>query len=213
MNIGNLSSIYTARKTIIEQCKSFNYNVKKYENFNLNDVNTMSNTSNLDMIFDEQNDSTNNNYGKRYIMFKSEKNLKQNDVYNIIDEIYNYDEILQKETDYLLIITKDDPNDEMNELLRLIWNTEKIFINIMSIKRLQFNILEHEYVPQHRIMDKDESDEFIEKYNINEPTKQIPEISRFDPVAIIIGLKPNQLCEITRKSETAITSNYYRICI
>ena len=43
--------------------------------------------------------------------------------------------------------------------------------------------------------------------------KQWPEISRFDPVAQAIGLRPKKVCEITRASETAITSKYYRMCI
>ena len=41
---------------------------------------------------------------------------------------------------------------------------------------------------------------------------KFPAISRFDPVATTIGLKPEQLCEITRPSKTAITSKYYRLC-
>ena len=40
----------------------------------------------------------------------------------------------------------------------------------------------------------------------------MPQISRYDPVAQAIGLRPGQICKITRPSKTAITSNYYRIC-
>ena len=42
---------------------------------------------------------------------------------------------------------------------------------------------------------------------------QWPEISRFDPVAQAIGLRPKQVCKIIRSSETSITNEYYRICI
>jgi len=42
---------------------------------------------------------------------------------------------------------------------------------------------------------------------------QLPMIDRFDPVAIAIGMKPGQICEITRKSATAIVSIYYRHCV
>ena len=42
--------------------------------------------------------------------------------------------------------------------------------------------------------------------------KQIPEITRFDPVAIAIGLRPQQVVEIIRSSPTALTTKYYRIC-
>ena len=42
---------------------------------------------------------------------------------------------------------------------------------------------------------------------------EFPELSRFDPVAQTIGIRPGQLCEIIRPSKTAISAPYYRICI
>ena len=50
------------------------------------------------------------------------------------------------------------------------------------------------------------------RYNITDKV-QFPDISRFDPVAQVIGLRPGQVCEITRASKTAIESKYYRVCI
>ena len=52
----------------------------------------------------------------------------------------------------------------------------------------------------------------MKKYNITDKI-QFPDISRFDPVARAIGLRPGQLCKITRYSKTAIETFYYRICI
>ena len=52
----------------------------------------------------------------------------------------------------------------------------------------------------------------LEKYNITE-SKQIPEISRFDPTALAIGLKPGRIVHIERPSKTAVVGSYYRYCI
>ena len=41
----------------------------------------------------------------------------------------------------------------------------------------------------------------------------IPEISRFDPVALALLMRPKQICKIIRSSKTSITSDFYRICI
>ena len=41
----------------------------------------------------------------------------------------------------------------------------------------------------------------------------IPEISRFDPVALALLMRPKQICKITRSSKTSITFDFYRICI
>ena len=49
------------------------------------------------------------------------------------------------------------------------------------------------------------------KYNISRDS-EIPEISRFDPVAQAIGLRPLELCEIIRPSASSITIDYYRLC-
>ena len=115
-------------------------------------------------------------------------------------------------TDTLMFITKEDPNETMtNEIIHL-WETEKIFIIIQSIKRLQFNILEHDLVPLHRVLSKEETMKIMKKYNIDEIV-QFPEISRFDPVSMAIGIKPSEICEIIRPSKTSIYSEYYRVCV
>ena len=54
--------------------------------------------------------------------------------------------------------------------------------------------------------------EIAEEYNIVAES-QWPEISRFDPAAMAIGLRPGQVAEITRKSPTALDTKYYRLCV
>ena len=99
----------------------------------------------------------------------------------------------------------------MNEL-KHIWEQDRVFIVIQSIKRLQFNILDNVLVPNHRVLSLTEIDAVKLKYNITD-NNQFPDISRFDPVAQIIGIRPGQICEILRPSKTAITGLYYRMCI
>ena len=75
-----------------------------------------------------------------------------------------------------------------------------------------YNILDHKCVPQHIHIDDEEIEQVKKKYNIMNDS-QWPEISRFDPVAQAIGLRPKDVCKIIRSSETAITSTYYRMCV
>jgi DNA-directed RNA polymerase subunit H (RpoH/RPB5) len=67
-------------------------------------------------------------------------------------------------------------------------------------------------VPKHTVLDESDVKIIMEKYNITDKC-QFPDISRFDPVARVIGLRPGQLCHIVRPSKTAIEANYYRVCI
>jgi DNA-directed RNA polymerase subunit H (RpoH/RPB5) len=66
-------------------------------------------------------------------------------------------------------------------------------------------------VPPHRILSNAEKIAIKTKYNIMDDV-QFPDISRFDPVAQAIGIRPGQVCEIIRPSKTAISAPYYRIC-
>ena len=76
---------------------------------------------------------------------------------------------------------------------------------------MQFNILDHELVPQHRVLTEREAEDIKKKYNIQDDS-QIPDISRFSPVSLAIGIRPGNLCEIMRPSKTAIMAPFYRIC-
>jgi len=128
----------------------------------------------------------------------------------MIDDLYVLTETLKK-TDSLFIIIKDDPNETLLNEIKHIWEADGIFIVIESIKRLQFNILEHILVPPHRVLTESEVDVIMKRYNIINKTI-FPNISRFDPVARVIGLRPGQVCEIIRPSKTSIESKYYRVC-
>ena len=129
----------------------------------------------------------------------------------MIDDLFNLEVILTKD-DTLFIIIKEDMNETLINELKHIWEKDGIFVVIQNIKRLQFNILDHTLVPKHRVMKQSEVDIIMKKYNISD-LNQFPDISRFDPVAQVIGLRPGQVCEITRASKTAIEANYYRACI
>lgn len=206
-----ISSIYKSRKVILELMKSQGYDVDEYNNFSINEVNTMFNNKQSDMLLKKklENEST-GKVDKIYIRYYLGKTLRPQNIQEMIDDLYNLEELLEKQ-DTLMIITKEDMNESLMNLLKHIWEQDGIMIIIQSIKRLQTNILEHVLVPPHRVLSVIEKNELKRKYNI-ENDGQFPEISRFDAVSQVIGLRPGQICEIIRPSKTAIMTKYYRIC-
>jgi DNA-directed RNA polymerase subunit H len=208
----NISTIYTSRKNVLDLMEKQDYNVDDYKNFSINEVNTMFQNNQLDMLLEmKKEDSVKKRKNKIYIKYYLGKVLRPATIQEIIDDLFYLEEILTKE-DTLFIITKDEMNETLtNELIHL-FEKDKIFIVVQSIKGLQFNILEHVLVPDHRVLNDDETSEIMKKYNIKNKT-EFPDISRFDPVAQVIGLRPGKVCEITRNSKTAITAKYYRVCI
>ena len=205
-----ISSIYNSRKNILDLMKKQGYNVDEYSNFSINEINYMFQNKQLDMLL-EKDEETLLPPKKIYIRYYLAKTLRPQNIQEMIDDLFNLEEVLTK-NDTLMIITKDEMNDTLMNLLKHIWEQDKLLIIIQCIKRLQFNILEHSLVPSHRVLSNKEVDVIKKKYNIMEDS-QFPDISRFDPVAQVIGIRPGEVCEIIRPSKTAIQSYYYRICV
>ena len=66
-------------------------------------------------------------------------------------------------------------------------------------------------MPKHTILTVEETQAMMTKYNIAH-LDMLPNISRYDPVAMAIGMRPGQVCRIDRFSKTAVSTPYYRIC-
>jgi DNA-directed RNA polymerase subunit H (RpoH/RPB5) len=206
-----ISHIYNSRKTILELMEKQGYNINEYANFSVNEVNSMKQNNQLDMLLETNSNDDTISKKKIYIRYYLTSRPGPKNIQEMIDDLFVLTETLQK-TDTLFIIIKDEPNETLINELKHIWESDGIFIVIESIKRLQFNILNHILVPNHIVLTDAEVDDVMKKYNITSKSL-LPNISRFDPVARVIGLRPDQVCHIIRPSKTAIESNYYRVCI
>jgi DNA-directed RNA polymerase subunit H (RpoH/RPB5) len=207
-----ISEIYKSRKNILDLMEKQKYNVKDYSNFSINEVNTMRQNNQLDMLLEKnEEDIITKRKNKVYIRYYLGKMIRPANLQEMIDDLFNIEEILKKE-DTLYIITKDEINETLTNELKHIWESDGIFIVIENITRLQFNILNHVLVPQHTLLSSEEVLKVMERYNITNKI-QFPDISRFDPVARAIGLRPGDVCHIVRPSKTAIEANYYRVCV
>ena len=214
-NTNIISQICQSRKTILELMNEQGFDVSGYSNFSVTEVNSMKQNNQLDMLLETKNISSSEKSSikrKIYIRYYLAKTIRPTNIHEMIDDLFILTETLKKE-DTLYIIIKDNVNETLINELKDIWERDGIFIVIENIKCLQFNILRHILVPPHRIIDNYfEIENIMKKYNIIDKI-QFPDISRFDPVARAICLRPGQICNITRPSKTAIESNYYRICI
>ena len=145
-----------------------------------------------------------------YVKYNIMKLLRPNNIYDYIEDLFHIENMLTKDDD-LIIINKDEPNDTMHTTIKNIWLQESIYVTIINLARLQFNILKHTLVPKHIVLSSDEKTAFLEKYHITDES-MIPTISYFSPVSIVLGIRPGDVCKIERFSKTAIYSDFYRIC-
>ena len=205
INSSTIQKIFKSRKIILAVMKSRGYIIEDYDGFNITEVEVQYKNEQLNMLLEKEN-------GKKVLIkYNLETKIKSKTVCDIYEDVFNYEEILNKQDD-LVIVTKENSNDSINNTIKELYDKEGVYINVFNIHNYLFNILEHSKVPNHRIMAEEEKSMIMKKFNINED-REFPEIGRFDPVATAIGVRPGQLCEITRSSETSITSKYYRICI
>ena len=200
-----VSELYTSRIYILQILESRGFNVSDYTGTSINEINIFNEHQQLDLLL--KNDETNK---KVYVKYYTEKKIRPVNVYDFVEELYNTENILSTDDD-LIIVVKDKPNDSLIKALNSLYKTDGIYVNAFYTKSYLYNILKHDLVPPHRILSEDEKVKVKEKFNITND-KQFPEISRFDPVAIAIGIRPSQLCEITRSTPTAMTDLYYRLC-
>ncbi len=212
-----ISAVYQSRTVILEQLATQGYEIADYSGFSVNEVNTMKTNNQLDMILEKIERQSKGEKGekgektKTYIRYYLTKSLRPANLQEMIDDLFNVEEVLSR-GDTLFIVVKDEVNDTLVNTIKHIWEHDKIFIIIQTLKRLQYNILNHTLVPPHHILAAPQVLKIKERYNIMSDA-QFPDISRFDPVAQAIGIRPGQVCEILRPSKTAISAPYYRICV
>ena len=202
------SKIFTSRKIILDLAKERGYDTSQYENFTINEIQVLHTNKQLDMLLEKEGGDEGTK--KMYIKYHLGTKLRGPHIQDYIEDIYQVEEILSNDDD-LVIVTKDEPNQVIKNLLEMEFTQNKYFVNVYNLHNYLYNILKNKLVPKHEIINEYRKKEVAEEYNIIKES-QWPEISRFDPPAMAIGLRPGQVTEITRKSPTALETKYYRLC-
>lgn len=203
-----IQTIYKSRNTILDLLKMQNYDTTDYSEFSINEIDAMYANSQLDMLV-KHTDNARSIYIKYHL---STKRLRPNtDLDEIIEDLFVIEGILTK-ADTLIIIVNEEPNESMIMKMKYLYEHDGIFIVMHNISRLQYNILRHQYVPEMRVLTAEETVELKNRYNLVSVSK-LPEISRFDPQALVMNVRPGEVCYFKRFSPTALTTDYYRVCV
>lgn len=202
----NIEVYYNSRKTIIDLLEAQKYDVSQYRDFGINEVNTLFQTKQMDMLLKKTSENK-----KVYVKYHLAKSLRPVNLYEYIEDLFTLEEVLTKKDD-LIVIMKNEPNETIKKTLMDIWEQDGIFVIVININSLQYNIMNHQLVPMHVVISSEEAQEVRTKYKILDDS-QLPDISRFSPVSQVIGIRPGEICRIYRPSKTSIKSEFYRICL
>lgn len=206
-SVNRIQNIYKARRNILALSEYRGFDTSGYNEFSINEIDTLYKNSQLDMLIENQETKT-----KSFIKFYLDlKQLKPQNLDSIIEDLFLVDNILTNK-DNLIIIVDDEPNDTIIAKVKYLFDRSGIFVVIHNIQRLQYYILHHELVPKIEILDAIQVTAFKTRYNIQH-NSQLPEISRFDPQALAVSMRPGDICKFTRDSPTALETAYYRVCV
>jgi DNA-directed RNA polymerase subunit H (RpoH/RPB5) len=211
-------------KIMLNEYKPLDTNISTFGDgfaFNFKLQSSIIDNHNLHIIYYNFNDSS-----------KKISKINKSIVDKII-ELYNIEYL--NDDDSLLLIINDRINDTVTKLnysltMKLLKNynispdiekqiKEKDYklskeylknSTFLNIDTLQYNVLEHKYVPKHiHIYNNKEIDKILKENNVK--LNQLPVISKNDIISKLIRLVPGSICKILRETEKGVNI-YYRIC-
>jgi DNA-directed RNA polymerase subunit H len=209
MNSERVSKIYNSRNILLDQLSEAGYSTKSYTNASIEEINAMDINSQLDMLLIHTNGT------KMYVRYNiGEERFSERTLTSLCNNLFgdtSGETPLLTSADILMILLTDDITETLTNHIMRIYDRYGQYIIPRTIEQLQFNILNHILVPRHTILSEDKLGVVLRRYHVE--LENLPKISRFDPAAKAICIRPSQVCEITRPSNNAIKSNFYRVCI
>lgn len=110
----------------------------------------------------------------------------------------------------IIMVAMSPPSENV---LRVAKSYSKSRLMFFHIWQLQFDITTHRMAMPHRILAEDERTGVFDKFKISDPENQLPWIDSQDTMIKWIGAIPGDVIEVTRHSDTAGRSLYYRYCV
>lgn len=219
------SELFNSRKNILHHLEQQSYIIDDYSNFNFLDINAMYLNNQMDMFLTHKT-----NEKKVYVKYYLDVKLRPANLDIIVEDLFvnpsdglfseeaeNATPLLTK-NDTLILILVDEPNDKFIDKLKYIYENKSYgyFIVPIALPRLLFNIFDSNLVPKHHILTEEEVEQVRTLYNVKKDAqlqKIFPEVSRWDPVSLMLFLRPGQVVKIIRDSTNSITSIFYRVCV
>lgn len=207
-----LSKLYKSRTNMVDYLTRMGYDCAAQEHFSMEELDILQKTDSLDFMVIREKDKCYVKYMTEDANTKNPANsVKKLNISNIIDDMFTQEGLLSAK-DTLVLITNDYSVESIHKALKNIWELKGLYVVLFDLKQLQLNVLNHRLVPKHVKLTPEEKVVLYQKLNIEEDA-QLPEISRFDPVAKTLFLRPGEVCRITRFDKISFTNDYYRVCV
>ena len=204
-----LKQLHKSRNVLLDQLQTQGYAVSGYQNFSIHEIDAMMENHQLDMKAQRESDGS-----VVYVKYIIDgKPLRPQTLDDLVEDLFDVEMILtDKQKDEIVLVTQDEPNESILSKLKYLFDKDGYFICVRTMNRLQFNVLNHVLVPEAVILTEMETAELMKTLNLNN-LRKLPEISRFDPQALALGVRPGKVMKFYRNSPTSLVAPYWRICV
>ena len=201
-----MENVCKSRKILLQLLHKRGYDTSPQDNLSDNEIRLLLGEKQLDFDLESKHEDK-----KVFVKYLINTKIRNTSLKSYINEFIESQEDLEPKNIDIIVILKDKPNESLLKVVDDFYSENQIYINLIYIKTILFNILEHDYVPEHtKISDEDYK---ILKQNLNINSKsQLPLISRHDPVSTVLGLRPGDVVKIVRSSKNAGEYLSYRCC-
>jgi ribA/ribD-fused uncharacterized protein len=207
--ISHTRKVFTARATLLAQLGLLGYKVSHLQGASPAEIDRQIQSQELNFVVTPTATSI---PGKVHVRFHIDKALRQVHIQTLADELRESPDFDVKR-DALVLVSKDLPNDSVKAAVSSVWAKDNAYIVVRALAELQFDVTRHRDVPSHYVLPPDALATFMQRVRLGPGgLGNLPGISRFDPVARAILMRPGQVCEILRPSQSAGTYHYYRVC-
>ena len=109
----------------------------------------------------------------------------------------------------IIVMIMEPIVDVHHDLSLSLYLSKRIYVTFFSVFQLVNNPLKHMLVPKHEILGSEEESIIMQQYHVSSKSK-LPLIRFRDIIVRLIGAAPGNILKITRPSESAGLTVYYR---
>lgn len=144
--------------------------------------------------------------GDVLVVFSRRAKFLENEIRSMMTHI----EATEFNKSRLIVVSLSKSSENVAKVIK---SYAKDGIQFFHIQELQYDLMSHRLYVPHRILNEDERTAILNQYKISNAEDQIPWIDSQDPPVRWIGGKPGDILEVTRFSDAAGPSLYYRYVI
>lgn len=213
--------MYRSRRNVLLMLAKQGYDTREYEDEDMAMTEAMMKSGALDMTMRQKEEAG----GEEEAMDEEGKEAERRQVtvwYCAAQQFSKPAAVLEKveqlrgngmlrPQDTLYIVGPDDPKDRLTILLNDLWARapeDRVFVAVTTVPRTQIDWAACHGAFKHTRLTAEQTAEIEARFEVPGEPGKLPEISRHDPGAVYIALRPGEICHVARPK-----GDFYRRCI